>query len=96
MDSLTLKYLNEMQFEVIEGGELTIQKLEQLPSKQGFVCTTESIDLCVFRKLTLIPILGIETVMESTSEYTIIDSFGMTLWVGSSREVCEYVQGFIK
>lgn len=95
MKPLIVKYLNEMDFEVINGRELTTTKLEELPVKEGVVCTTNSTDLCIFRKLVSLPILGIETVMESTTEYTIVDSFGMTLWVGSSQEVYEYVQGFI-
>ncbi|EOP32335.1 hypothetical protein [Bacillus cereus] len=95
-NEMNKKYIEHMNFEQVDGNTLTIEQIENLMSKKGFVCPTRTTDLWISRKLSIIDVLGIPTVMESTSEYMILDSFGMSIWNDDATGIIEYVKGFIE
>ncbi|MED2209988.1 hypothetical protein P4V95_21685 [Bacillus thuringiensis] len=95
MNPLTQKYVEEINFEQVENLFLTLEKIENLKSQQGVVCPTKTTDLWISRKLSVIEVLGIPTVIESTTEYVILDSFGSLLWVDDANGTLDYIKGFV-
>ncbi|PEK88196.1 hypothetical protein CN594_07920 [Bacillus toyonensis] len=90
------KYIEDMNFEEVNASSIKIEQIKKLESKKGIVCPTNTTDLWVSRNLSVIDVIGIPTVMESTSEYMILDSFGVLIWSGDAAEIFGYIQGFIE
>ncbi|MGR9635248.1 hypothetical protein ACU82A_30110 [Bacillus cereus] len=90
------KYIEDMNFEEVNANSIKIEQIEKLESKNGIVCPTNTTDLWISRNLSVIDVIGIPTVMESTSEYMILDSFGVLIWSGDAAGIVGYVQGFIE
>ncbi|MEB9857255.1 hypothetical protein P4K23_28115 [Bacillus cereus] len=90
------KYIEDMNFEEVNANFIKIEQIEKLESKKGIVCPTNTTDLWISRNLSVIDVIGIPTVMESTSEYMILDSFGVLIWSGDAAEIVGYIQGFIE
>ena len=89
-------YMEEIKFEEIEKESLTDKKILAIESKHGIVILTESsTDLWITRKISVMEILRIPTIMESMlDEFQLRDSFGMILWEGTAEEIKEFVSGF--
>lgn len=94
MSEILKKYVEKINFEEVDGSEVTTDSLENLDEKKGYVCPTKTTDLWVYRTLAVMDVLGVPTVMESTSEFTVMDSFGLVLWTGDANSVLEYITGF--
>lgn len=94
MSEMLKKYVEKMNFEEIDSSEVTTENLEKLEVKTGFVCPTKTTDLWVYRTLSVMYVIGVPTVMESESEYTVMDSFGMVIWTGDAKSVLDYIIGF--
>ncbi|WP_257130611.1 hypothetical protein [Bacillus pseudomycoides] len=71
-------------------------KIENLKSQEGVVCPTKTTDLWISRKLSIVEVLNMTAVMESTTEYMILDSFGVLLWTDDANGTLEYVNGFVE
>ncbi|MGG1146988.1 hypothetical protein [Bacillus wiedmannii] len=95
MNPMIKDYIEKMNFEQIETASLTISNIENLKSKNGIVCPTRTTDLWISRNLAVMDVLGIPTVMESTTEFAIIDSLGVLLWTDNAKGTLEYIQGFV-
>lgn len=89
------KYIEDMNFEEVNANSIKIEQIEKLESKKGIVCPTNTTDLWISRNLSVIDVIGIPTVIENTSEYIILDSFGVLIWSGDATEIFGYIQGFI-
>ncbi|PES54350.1 hypothetical protein [Bacillus thuringiensis] len=96
MNPLIKEYIERIKFEEVDGLSLTVKQLEELEIEHGFVCATGTTDLWICRSLSVIDVLGAPTVMESQTQYTILDSFGAVLWTDETQGIIEYVTGFIK
>ncbi|PGT90042.1 hypothetical protein [Bacillus thuringiensis] len=95
MNPLIKKYMEEIPFEEVESTEITVEKLQGLQVKEGIVCPTRTVNLFVSRELSVMDVLGIATVMESVTQYTITDPFGCQIWTGDATDTLEYIKGFI-
>ncbi|WP_437261302.1 hypothetical protein [Bacillus thuringiensis] len=96
MNPLIKEYIERIKFEEVDGLSLTVKQLEELEIEHGFVCATGTTDLWVSRSLSVMDVIGAPTVMESQTQYTILDSFGVALWTDDAQRTIEYVTGFIK
>lgn len=94
MNPLIKKYMEEIPFEQMASTEITIEKLQRLQVKEGIVCPTRTVSLWVSRELSVMDVLGVATVMESTTQYTITDPFGGQIWTGNANDTLEYIKGF--
>ncbi|PER55656.1 hypothetical protein CN495_07845 [Bacillus thuringiensis] len=94
MSEMLKKYIEKMNFEEKDSSEITTELLENLEVKTGFVCPTKTTDLWVYRTLSVMEVIGVPAVMESESDYTVMDSFGVVIWTGDAKSVLEYITGF--
>lgn len=96
MNPMIKEYVERIKFEEADGLLLTVTMLEELETEHGFVCATGTTDLWICRSLSVMDVLGAPTVMESQTQYTILDAFGAVLWTDDAQGTIEYVTGFIE
>lgn len=93
-ENLIKEYVAGINFEVIEIESLNAERIDSLEIKNGLVYETDTTDLWVLRELAIVDMLGIPTVMESSTNFIIMDSFGITIWSGDAASVAEYIKGW--
>lgn len=92
------RFLSEINFEDIQLDFLDTNKITSIETKKGIVlCLPNTTDLWITRKITIMNVLNVPTIMESAlDEFEIRDSFGMVIWEGTAEETYQYTVGFAK
>lgn len=88
------EYLSEISFETVDDYlELTVGMVDSIENKKGYVIEGEY-EVYICRNFEPMKFFNQQMIMESTTIYNVIDTFGMIMFKGSAEEVVEYVGGF--
>jgi hypothetical protein len=95
VDQMLINHLQEVSFNRVPLDKLSTEDLYSLENKEGLVVVEgNTTKLWLVRDMSIHNILGVNTVMESTNTFAIMDDFGVMIWSGDAESVVEYVKGF--